>query len=184
MFLYENSPEKKKIIEENFENQLEICTQINFSDYFYVPQCFVLVSKFPYIQPMHQALKSILRLSINNTEISKEKDNNTSVITNLILELIKGIPVPLSYYNNINNTSVQLHLPYIDEPITLSNLTYKELPCINYDIKTLFDTLSIDNILLVVHLMQLEQKILFVGDDYSKLTEVIEIFANLIYPLE
>ena len=173
LVLFENNTKLKKKFEDEWSKQLEIVTKINFNDYFFVPQCIALVSKYPYVNQMQDSLESILKVS------STTRESSSSFMANL-LQLIKGVPIPTIKKN------VSFYVPYKDVSINLTPVlpVNKDLPLTNFNSNRLLDILNIDMIIQIFHLIQLEQKILFVGNDYNQISEIIDLFSNLIYPLE
>lgn len=169
--LYENNPTMKKKLEIKLEKQLDICTQFNFNEYVYVPFAACMISKYPYIQQMEKCIQTILKMSI-------DKSINYSDLTKLILHLTREIPIPL------NNKKLKFHVPNLKTALCINAPIYKDLPILNDSISKLIDIFSIENIINIHHLMLLEQKILFVSDEYCQLSEVIESFACLLYPMQ
>jgi len=168
-FLFENNPKLKKKVEGEWEKQLEIITNINYNDFFYVPQCIALISKYPYVNQMHTSLESLLKVS--------HKQDAFQLIPQ-ILQIIKGIPMPSI------KKQVSFYLPYIENSVSLQCLVQKQLPLTNFKFGRLLELLNTDIILIIFHLLQLEQKILFVGKEYNQIAELIDLFSNLLYPLE
>lgn len=169
--LYENNPTMKKKLEIKLEKQLDICTQFNFNEYVYVPFAACMISKYPYIQQMEKCIQTILKMST-------DKSMNYSDLTKLILHLTREIPIPL------NNKKLKFHVPNLKTALCINAPIYKDLPILNDSISKLIDIFSIENIINIHHLMLLEQKILFVSDEYCQLSEVIESFACLLYPMQ
>ena len=54
----------------------------------------------------------------------------------------------------------------------------------NSKLTSLFDYLSVDNIILVFRLLLSEKKILFIHDDYTELTNYIDSFISILYPFK
>ena len=169
--LYENNPEKQKLIEDNLQKKLEMCSNFLFNDYIFLPKCICLLSKYPYGKQMEKCLETILKMSYDDTVY----DGN---INRLILHLIKEIPIPPP------NKRLLFYIPLQNDPIELSGPLYKNLPILNFHLKILFDLFTIENIIFIHYLMLCEQKILFISDKFDTLTEVIEGFIALLYPLQ
>ena len=152
------------------KKKVEVVTDINYNDYFYVPQCVALISKFPYVDQMRSSLFSILNIA------SQEK---TEVLLTHLIQLIEGITVPTRY------KQVSFYLPYVKTSVNLDRLLCnEELPLTNFSFNKLFQLLNPEMILNIFHLLLLEQKILFIGNDYNQISEIIDLFTNLLYPLE
>jgi hypothetical protein len=169
--LYENNPTMKKKLEVKLEKQLDICTQFNFNEYVYVPFAACMISKYPYIQQMEKCIQTMLKMSA-------DKSINNSDLKKLILHLTREIPIPL------NNKKLRFHVPILKTALSINAPIYKDLPILNDSISKLLDIFSIENIIIIHHLMLLEQKILFVCDEYCQLSQVIESFACLLYPMQ
>ena len=119
IFCNTKNSDLQKMFEKKLENRLEIMTEINFRDYVYIPICFVLISKEPFINELKIILDSIINLiicssnSINNSLIvvnnstinrknslhnflANKSTNNTNIekdITDLLVHLSKEIPI-------------------------------------------------------------------------------------------
>ena len=149
---------------EKLEENLSIISSFIDSESFLIPECITLVSRFPFINQMLVCLESLYHM--NQTDINP-------VINHLINEL----PVP------INNRLIMFYLPNNTNIIPLypptepneSNFFSNEV-----DILELF---TIDNIILVFHLILLEQKLLFINNNYHVLSFALVEFIQLIYPL-
>ena len=99
-------------------------------------------------------------------------------INELIMYLIHSVPIPLKnmrvrFYIPFNNTKLELLCPKIDDVSTM-----------NSKLTSLFDYLSVDNIILVFRLLLSEKKILFIHDDYTELTNYIDSFISILYPFK
>ena len=169
--LYSNNPSKQKIITDNIEKKLKICSDFFFNEYIYIPSCICLLSRFPYAKQMEKCLEVVLKLSCDDLFT---KDD----INRMILHLIREIPIPPP------NKRLMFFVPYLFNPIEICGILYRNLPILNYHLKILIDLFSIENIILVHHLMLSESKILFVTDSFAILTEIIEGFVALLYPLQ
>jgi hypothetical protein len=95
-----------------------------------------------------------------------------------ILYLTREIPIPPL------NKKLCFYIPNDNEFIEIVAPIYKDLPLINDNLLNLLEIFSIENIMIIHNLMLLEQKILFVGDEYCQLSEVIESFTTLLYPIK
>ena len=162
--------DKQKVIEARMTEKLNFCSTIVNKD-IYIPKCICLLSKYPYGNQMEKCLETLLKMSY----IDKYNSND---VNKLILHLIKEIPIPPP------NTKLQFNIPLQANPIEISGPIYKKLPLLNFNLKIIFDLFSIENIILIHHLMLCEQKILFISNHFYLLTEVIEAFIALFYPLQ
>ena len=169
--LYSNNPAKQKMITENIEKKLKMCSDFFFNDYIYLPSCICLLSRFPYAKQLEKCLETILKLSADDSFANED-------INKMILHLIREIPIPPP------NKRLIFYIPYLLSPIEICGVLNKNLPILNYHLKILIDIFSIENLILVHHLMLCESKILFIGNSFSLLTEIIEGFVSLLYPLQ
>ena len=167
---YENNPALKEKYEIKLEKQLEVCTSFNFNDYLYVPFCAFLISKFPYANQMEIALQTILDLAFD--EFKTDVDVNK-----LIMHLIREIPIP------INDKKINLFLPGNYYKIEITNSIYLDLTVSNHNINILLKLFSIENIITIINLLLMEQKLLFIHNEYFELSEIIDCFVSLLYPL-
>ena len=169
--LYANNSQMIIKITENIEKKLKLCSEFLYNDFIYLPRCICLLSKQPYSNQMEKCLETILK-------ISYDKNFSSDDLNKIILHLIKEVPIPPA------NKRLMFYIPYMTGPIEIFGSLYKDLPCLNYHLKILLDKFSIENIILIHHLMLCEQKFLFIGESYFILTEVIEGFIALLYPLQ
>jgi hypothetical protein len=120
---------------------------------------------------MEKCIQSIL------IQMADEK-TSSSDIYNQILHLTREVPIPPT------NKKLNFYIPNNNNYIEILSPTYKDLPIFNDNMSNLLEIFSIENIIIIHSLMLLEQKILFVGDEYWLLSEVIESFISLLYPLQ
>jgi hypothetical protein len=169
--LAELNPEAKNKVEKKLEKQYEIITRFNFNDYVYIPYSACLISKYPYTPQMEKMLEQIIKMCV-------EDQYKVEDIYNMISHCIREIPVPP------NNKQTMFYIPYSNRLIDLIGPINNNIPIINTGLTTLMYLFSVENLITIHYLMLLEQRILFVGDDYNQLTEVIDSFVNLLYPME
>ena len=144
-----------------FEHNFKIITQFIDNETVLIPECMSLVSRFPFINQMENCLKTMINL-----------DNDD--LNNLINHLTNEIPVPF------RNQKILFYIPY--------NPTVFQLVCpfrpsmVNFTTCNILKYLSIENIIKIFHLILLEQKILFIHNDYQILSYISFALINLIYP--
>ena len=147
--------------DKKFENKLEIITQFIDNETIFIPECMTLVSRFPFINQMENCLKTMINL-------------NSDDLNNLINHLTNEIPVPF------RNQKILFYIPH--------NLSFFQLVCpfrpstVNFKACNILKYLSIENIIKIFELILLEQKILFIHNDYQLLSLISFTFYNLIYP--
>ena len=147
--------------DKKFEHNLEIITQFIENETILIPECMTLVSRFPFINQMENCLNTMINLNNND-------------LNNLINHLTNEIPVPF------RNQKILFYIPY--------NPNIFQLVCpfrpsmVNFTTCNILKYLSISNIIKIFHLILLEQKILFIHNDYQILSYISFAFVNLIYP--
>jgi len=168
-----NMNDNSQISKENMktiENNLEICTNLIFCDYVYVPTAICLLSKYPYAKQMEKCLEIIYNMMFDSNE-------NNDEFLKLIIHLLKEIPIP------VENTRLLFNIPLYSKPLIINGPIIKDLPIVNYSTCTIFKYFSIENIIFIHYLMTIEQKLLFIADEYYQLTEIMETFISFLYPL-
>ena len=175
--LYEKEPlnhilKKTKRMSQNLvtviENNLESFQE---NAYVYVPYCMCLISKYPYIKEMKKCLQSIYTMIINNLN-----ESNTD-LNNLIMHLIHSVPIPEK------ETRINFFIPYFNDSIQLCCPKINDIKIVN-NISNLLKIFSIDNLMIILRLMLLEKRILFIDDDYERLSLVIDNCLSLLYPFQ
>lgn len=170
---FNTTDNKKSKINETLEKNLQICTKFINNDYTYVPFAACLVSKYPFAKQMEQCLESIVRMMVDI-----EINNQSEEFNKLISYFMNGIPIPPL------NKKLMFYIPYSPTPVEIAQRTYKDLPVINYSLKYLFDFFSIENIIIIHHLIILENKLLFISDDYTLIPKITEAFLNILHPFD
>ena len=143
--------------------------------YKYIPCCICLISKYQYEKQMKTCLESIYQLLIG----FKEKDN-LNQLNYLIMYLINSVPIPdvegvLDFnipHNDPSKNRITLTCPKLEDFKVKDNL---------YELFELFET---DDIIRIFILLLLEKRILFVDDNYERLSKVMLYFTELLYPIE
>ena len=154
------------------QKKLEKSQELGFRDYVYVPYCICLISKYPYVNEMKRCLQCIYTMIINNL-----KDNSLE-LNNLIMHLIHSIPIPE------RETRVKFFIPYFNRYMKLICPKMQDISVMNTNLTNLFKYFSIDYLVIILRLMLFEKRILFVDDDYTRLSLVIDNFISLIYPFQ
>ena len=164
-------------IKEQIEQNLEIAKDFGFRDYIYVPYCICLISKYPYVKQMKICLQSIYYLLVNNIDDLKDIKEKTK-LNNLIMHLINSIPIP-----DIE-TTVQFYIPYYSRGIELKCPKLNDLKVMNTRLSDLLKLFTIDYIPIIFRFLIFEKKILFIDDDYTRLSNVTDNFISLLYPFQ
>ena len=164
----------EKIIKK-VQETLELCQELGFRDYVYVPFCLCLISRYPYAYEMTKCLQSIFNV-ISEEKIIRFNKYNFK-INDLIMYLINSIPIPIEKL-----TKVEFFIPFFDKGITIQCPKIDDINIVNINYIRLIELFSIDNILIILRLLLLEKKILFIDDDYTRLSEITDAFISLLYP--
>ena len=168
-----NSSNKDK----KFKNNMKMISNSLNNDNVFIPESISLISKYRLLISMDKCLRCMISL--------QSEDMN-----NLINHLINEVPSPKKNYQ------IQFFIPKIQAPLILNHeynkfLTYKSnnnnnnslLSSSQINVKLLIEKISVENIIMIFQLMLLEQKILFLENNYQTLSEISFIFSELIYPL-
>ena len=158
-------------LQEQISKKLEEYGELNFREAVYVPVCISLISKYPYFNQMEKCLESIRIMLANYNAKSKE-------INDLIHYIVKSIPIPPV------NTKLKFPLPFTPEFIDIMSPYYQDMCLLGSDITCLINLFSIENIIFIFRLMIFEQKILFVDNEYDRLSEVTNSFISILYPFQ
>jgi hypothetical protein len=154
------------------QETLKYCEELGFRDYVYIPYCLCLISKYPYITEMEKCLQSIYYLMVNQI------NNDNVELNKLIMFLIHSVPIPIN-----RNGKLKFFVPYYNNGIEIACPKINDIN-ININVSMLFKWFSIDNIIIIIRLILFEKKLLFVDDNYERLSNVIDIFISLIYPFQ
>ena len=146
-----------------FQEFFQTLSQMMVNDTVLIPESISLISKYPYFYQMDTALKCLISLPKNEMNF-------------LISHIINEIPIPQK------NTNIQFYLPRTVNVLKLYNEKNISENISNLNYGSLFDFFSIDNIILLFHLLILEQKVLLIDNNYKLLSEMSLILINLLYP--
>ena len=171
-YLSLSEKEMKKNIMNKIQKSLDKSQELGFRDYVYVPYCICLISKYPYVNEMKKCLQSIYTMIIN-----KLKYNNLD-LNNLIMHLIHSVPIPE------RETRVKFFIPYFYKEIKLICPKMQDISVMNTNLSSLLQYFSIDYLVIILRLMLFEKRVLFIDDDYTRLSLVIDNFLSLIYPFD
>ena len=169
--------------DKKFKNNMKNISNLLNNSYVLVPESISLISKYPFFISMEKCLRCLISLQ-------KKDDMN-----NLINHLINEVPIPKKGYQ------IQFFIPRIEKPLILNHQYNKFLSNNNninnnknkinnnilsssqINMKILLEKINIENIIMIFQLLILEQKILFLENDYQILSEISSVFTELIYPL-
>jgi hypothetical protein len=171
-FLNMSEEEMNESVTNQIQESLEKSQELGFRDYVYVPYCMCLISKYPYVSEMKKCLQSIYTSVINHLSDNKPDLNN------LIMYLIHSVPIPE------RNTKVKFFVPYCSKGIELICPKVQDISIMNTNISLLLKYFTIDKLIIIFRLVLFEKKILFIDDDYTRLSFVTDSFISLLYPFK
>ena len=161
------------------QSSLELCQELGFRDYLYIPYCLCLISKYPYVNELTKCLRCIYRL------LSKEKlksylnpEKANFEVNNLIMHLVHSVPIPDP------KSSVKFFLPYYHKKIEINCPKIEDISIMSKNTCTLLKVFSVDHIITIYKLILNEKKILFIDKYYERLAKVTDGFISLLYPLQ
>lgn len=163
----ENDKKSKDILDKEIDDNFALINKLIDSNYVYIPICYCLVSKYPFMTQMKQCIKSLVKM--DQGEIEK-----------FLKHLIYEIPIPMQ------QSQLYFYIPYNSQCIKINGKNNQKLKLPLGAMKKLFDYFSIENIIKIFNMLIFRKKILFVssGYDYNILTEISLCFLNAIYPLK
>ena len=176
-YLNMSENEINKKVTQAIQKDLEHAQNLGFRDYVFIPYCISLISKYPYVKEMKKCLQSIYLLIAHNNEKLND-DNEKNIINRFIIHIINSVPIPDM------ETRIQFYLPYFINGIELKCPKLNDLNIMNTSIPDLFKLFSIDNIIYIFRFLIFEKKILFIDEDYTRLTTVTDNFISLLYPFQ
>jgi hypothetical protein len=107
------------------QKSLDLCQNLGFRDFLYIPYCLCLISKYPYINELKTCLKCIYRILSQERLISYSNfEDGNCEINNLIMHIIHSVPIPdpkskvkffIPYYNRRLEIENEDHLLVIDK---------------------------------------------------------------------
>ena len=175
--LSEEELDQEKIKE--IQTSLELCQELGFRDYLYIPYCLCIISKYPYVNELKKCLKCIYRI------LSKEKlisymnpEEGNYEINNLLMYLIHSVPIPDP------NSIIKFFLPYYNKRLEINCPKIEDISIMNTNTCTLLKVLSVEHIITIYKLILNEKKILFIDKYYERLAKVTDGFISLLYPLQ
>ena len=158
---------------EEIQKNLEQAQDLGFRDNVYIPYSISLISKYPYVTQMEKCVQSIYNLIKKDNDSPKEKNN----LNKLIMHLINSIPIPDIHSNVI------FYVPYYPEGIEIRCPKLNDLK-MNTNLSCLLKLFTIDYIIVIFRFLLFEKKILFIDDDYTRLSNVTDNFISLLYPFQ
>lgn len=149
--------------DKKFQEFFQILSHLMINDTVLIPESVSLISKYPFFAQMDSSLKCII--SLPKTEMN-----------NLITHIINEVPVPQYNYQ------INFYLPRTMEMQKLFNIKNNSENISNMNYGLLFEHFTLESIILIFHFILLEQKILFIDNNYKILSEISWTFTTLLYP--
>ncbi|KAL9650377.1 hypothetical protein ABK040_016444 [Willaertia magna] len=134
----------------------------------YMSKSICIISHYPFYNIFKFFLTQLFRISVTPSKIPLER-----YISNFLTE----IPLP-------PQGQIQVHYGLGEKEVHIARPAPNELPMAEMDFELLFNTLDIDNILILMDLVLLEKQILFFSEKASVLTQIAEIITSLIFPFK
>ena len=156
-------------MEDTISKNLEICTKFINKNFVYLPYKICLISKYGYSNQFEKCLEVILKMSIDDML-------GLDDINKLLFHLIFELPGPQF------TKRIYFYIPYRINPIEIAENS-NESPVLNYSLKSIIDIFSVENIITIFNLMLMEQKLIFVGNEYRLISEITQGFINLMFPI-
>jgi hypothetical protein len=161
------------------QKSLDLCQNLGFRDFLYIPYCLCLISKYPYINELKTCLKCIYRILSQERLISYSNfEDGNCEINNLIMHIIHSVPIPDP------KSKVKFFIPYYNRRLEINCPKIDDISVINANTCTLLKVFSIDHIITIYKLLLHEKKILFIDKYYERLAKVTEGFISLLYPMQ
>ena len=169
--------------DKKFKNNMQNISNLLNNSHVLIPESISLISKYPFFSSMEKCLRCLISLQ------------NKEDMDNLINHIINEVPSPEKGFQ------IQFFIPRIEKPLILNHqynkyLNYNKdinkisnvinnslLSSSQINMKILLEKINIDNIIMIFQLLILEQRILFLENDYQVLSEISSVFLELIYPL-
>ena len=182
-FFSEKISKNNKNYNNNYKNYLLTASRLLNSNSFLIPQSMTLLSKKPFLYPMSVCLNGFIASLVDDR-------------IHLINHIVNEVPLPIDFGSQIN-----FYLSPYSTLISLNNNIniYKVLSILNKEkqkeifnnnclsmeqlsYKKLFEQISIEHIIFIFSMVLLEQKIIFIHNNYEDLSQIIFSFFFLIYP--
>ena len=167
LYMKQKNELNKDLSNSTISRNFNSLNEIILYEHICIPESVSLISKYPYFRQMDECLKNILSIP------KKEKTN--LMIQTIINEIL--VPPP--------NSLLEFYLPHSSVPLKLIspfNENNELLSDINLSI--LFKYFSLKRIVEIFKIVLLEQKIIFISNNFNLLSEISFIFISLIYPLK
>ncbi|XP_052249982.1 DENN domain-containing protein 3-like isoform X2 [Dreissena polymorpha] len=142
----------------------------NGDSIYYLPHCFVIISKYPYYTTLKECLSSLL------TYTERDPEEMTTFLMEYSNILTHTVVPPAG------NLAVRINLYQL--PVTLVPSLHADRPVIDLPLHLAFQCFGIDEFLKVLSCILLEERIVFLSSNYSLLTVVMETMLTLILPLK
>lgn len=136
----------------------------------YIPKAICLLSHYPLFSPFRKLLEHL-------RAFSKSPESLDLPLECIISQIIHDLPLP-----SAGGPPTQMAL-YEEDPIVFQRAPNTHIEPLRIPVRRLLSLLHLDNVLLVLNALLLERKIILLGDRPMQLTEVAEVFTQLLFPL-
>ena len=118
------------------------------------------------------------------TDLSNPKSNVclTVPIERLIVHFLDEVPLPPSGKERFEFSIAPFHLTHLVPLVRMERPPLNRLPLINLSYSILVDALSVSQIITVVTALLLDQKVIVLSEDVSKIPIVCESLCSLLFP--
>ena len=118
------------------------------------------------------------------TDLSNPKSNVclTVPIERLIVHFLDEVPLPPSGKERLEFSIAPFHLTHLVPLVRMERPPLNRLPLINLSYSILVDALSVSQIITVVTALLLDQKVIVLSEDVSKIPIVCESLCSLLFP--
>eukprot|EP00040_Diaphanoeca_grandis_P017546 m.91657 g.91657 ORF g.91657 m.91657 type:complete len:1346 (-) comp26490_c0_seq2:90-4127(-) len=142
----------------------------------FMPTCICFVSKLPYFGVMKNCLTSIVKTAENSEDLG---DFLSEVMADL-----SRVPAPPSGKAAVRFRLRDRHCVSLPRFIVCKPPPLADLPIIDVPLRFIFQLLDPLQVLQIVVALLTEQRVIFVSNQYAKLTPTIEGILALIYPFK
>jgi len=143
----------------------------------YVPISICIISRFSYFDTLETSLRQMERLILDRFE---GKDSSSLLLESSIVRLVREIVLPERGQGNIEFKLFE----DAEVTLTISPPPLNALPNCVVNMKVLFDTLSLDDIMTLWWALLNEEKTCVLSEDTSVLSDVCYCLVSLLYPLK
>ena len=158
-----------KASKDNNNNKINDEHKKKFKNY-YIPKCICIVSVYPYFKRFEEILRALYDLTISQKSENLYIDR---IIEKLIVETPK---LPRGYK--------KIEVKFPNKKIDLTQSMMNKMPGLSVNLKNLFKSLDIENIIEIFRYLLFETKMIFFSNKLYDLTNTIMSILTLITPFK